>query len=299
MNRPGLLGAPLAGVAIAWIGLASASLLNSVTFLIMLVVLLILGRHLCEDAIEPAERALLRRAAEGLSISFRDPLLRTLLVLTIVAAGCLLPVTSLLLPLHAREHRWPARTAGQIVGAQAFGAGLVAVTILLRNTSRRPGIALAAGLLLAGLATLSLSVAPTAITATASGLVVGIGLGVFGSHVGPLLLGSTPHAHLSRVQAVLMLAQALPLILTLNIAGSVADHLGAGIVIASCGAITALAGLTGPSGQVRADRARRRALPSERRPRRPGAAARRQGDRGGPTRSVRGTSGDSLARHRW
>jgi len=81
--------------------------------------------------------------------------------------------------------------------------------------------------------------------ASIAGMTVGVGLGLFGSHIGPLLLASTPQSHLARVQAVLALVQALPLIVTLNLAGVIADQTGAAFAIVGCGLLSLIAGLAG------------------------------------------------------
>lgn len=211
----------------------------------MLVLLITLRRRVRPKSPAASEGRLLGRAVAGLFLCWRDSLLRPLLLLTLAAATVLLPVTSILVPLLVRAHGWEALEAGQIVGAQALGAGFVVLVILWRNTSRRPGMASSAGLCRAGVATASMAVSSTALMASMAGLTVGLGSGLFGAHIGPLLLASTPQSHLARVQAVLALVQALPLILTLNLAGGIADRTGAASVIAGCGILTLIAGLAG------------------------------------------------------
>ena len=239
------LAPPLGGLTVAAVGLGAAALVNSATFVLMLVLLITLRARLRPQAPTASEERLLGRAVEGLVLCWRDSLLRPLLLLTLTAAAVLLPVTTILVPLLVRAHGWDALAAGQIVGAQALGAGLVVLAIVWRNTSRRPGMASSAGLCLAGVATASLALSATVLMASIAGMTVGVGLGLFGSHIGPLLLASTPLSHLARVQAVLALVQALPLIVTLNLAGVIADQTGAAFAIVRCGLLTLIAGLAG------------------------------------------------------
>ena len=239
------LAPPLAGLTVATVGLGAAALVNSATFVLMLVLLVALRARLRPQAPTASEGRLLGRAVEGLVLCWRDSLLRPLLLLTLTAAAVLLPVTSILVPLLVRAHGWDALAAGQIVGAQALGAGLVVLAIVWRNTSRRPGMASAAGLCLAGVATASLAVSSTVLMSSIAGMTVGVGNGLFGAHLGPLFLASTPQSHLARVQAVLALVQALPLIVTLNLAGVIADQTGAAFAIVGCGLLTLIAGLAG------------------------------------------------------
>ncbi len=239
------LGPPLGGVIVTALGLGVAALVNAATFAIMLVLLVTLRRKMCTQTPPATGGGLLARAAEGLIVCWRDSLLRPLLLLTLVAAAVLLPVTSILVPLLVRAHGWNAVAAGQIVGAQALGSGLAVLVILWRNTSRSPGIASSAGLCLAGISTASLAATPTTLSASIAGFSAGVGIGIFGAHVGPLLLGAAPHSHLARVQAVLALVQALPLLVTLNLVGAIADRAGPTVVIASSGILTLIAGLAG------------------------------------------------------
>lgn len=239
------LAPPLAGLTVALVGLGAAALVNSATFVLILVLLVALRARLRPQTPTASEGRLLGRAVEGLVLCWRDSLLRPLLLLTLTAAAVLLPVTSILVPLLVRAHGWDALAAGQIVGAQALGAGLVVLAIVWRNTSRRPGMASSAGLCLAGVATARLAVSSTVLMASIAGMTVGVGNGLFGAHLGPLFLASTPQSHLARVQAVLALVQALPLIVTLNLAGVIADQTGAAFAIVGCGLLTLIAGLAG------------------------------------------------------
>ena len=241
----GTLGPPLGGVAIAVVGLGGVSVIDSASFGAMLVVLLLLKRRLPTELASTPESGLLSRAADGLRLSVRNATLRPLLLLVAVAAGCLLPVTSLLVPLMVREKGWDAAIAGQIVGGQALGVGLVVLLVLWRNTSGRPGVALALGLTLAGVATNVLAYATNPLAASSAALVIGIGIGIFGSHVAPLLLRVTPSSHLSRVQAVLILAQAAPLVVSLNVVGALTDALGSHKLIVASGVLTTGAGFAG------------------------------------------------------
>jgi hypothetical protein len=165
----------------------------------------------------------------------------------VVALG-VLPVTALLIPLLVRSRGWPVWTAGQMVGAQALGAGAVVAYVLLKNTSRRPGLALSAGVLVAGAAGCALAVTGSRVLAPAVCAIAGIGLGLFGTHVAPLVLAAAPGPYLSRIQAVLTLCQTLPLALGLSLDGLLAANLGiratllaAGVLVCATGVLAACA----------------------------------------------------------
>jgi hypothetical protein len=59
---------------------------------------------------------MLRESADGIRVAVRTPGLAALLLLVAGAAGFVIPVTSLLVPLITRQHHWSAATAGLIVG---------------------------------------------------------------------------------------------------------------------------------------------------------------------------------------
>ena len=144
-------------------------------------------------------------------------------------------------------------------------SAITVVSVMVRGKFRRPGTALCAGVVLAGAGTCGLGVAAGSRPAllVAAG-VIGVGLGLFGSHGAPMLLAATPKEYLSRVQAVATLSQTLPLIVGLNVGGllvSVAGIRGALLVM---GAVVCVVGVLAMlSGPVRhASITRRAALPS-------------------------------------
>jgi hypothetical protein len=93
---------------------------------------------------------------------------------------------------------------------------------------------------------------------------MGVGLGLFGSHVAPLLLAATPKEYLSRVQAVATLSQTLPLVVGLNLAGLIVSVAGIrGALLVMGGVVCVVGVLAVLSRPVRhASITRRAALPS-------------------------------------
>jgi hypothetical protein len=132
---------------------------------------------------------------------------------------------SLLLPVasFARATAGPgarllgAGTTGLVVGAVALGTAAVALAVLARGASSRPEIAGPAGLLLSAVAVAGLALPVPAAAAAVLGLTIGLGIGLFTVHIGPLNLDRTPASHVARVQAVLVLAHAVPLLLTVTV----------------------------------------------------------------------------------
>ncbi|GGX58977.1 hypothetical protein GCM10010358_11460 [Streptomyces minutiscleroticus] len=247
-------GGPLGGVLVGLAGLAGAALVNAVTFALVLTVLTAVRPRYGAPP-SPAASHLLKDAADGVRVAFSHPVLRPGLLLTGAAAGFLLPVLPLLLPLLARAEHWGAGTAGLVIGAQGVGMVAVTLAVVRRGPLGRPGLLAAGGLVVAGLGALGLGLAPGPAGATAAGLVVGIGNGVFSAHIAPLVLAETPESHLSRIQAVLVLVQSLALLLMNNVLGALAGFAGPVAAVVACAAVVTGIGLLGlASGPLRDNR---------------------------------------------
>ncbi|GAA2254186.1 hypothetical protein GCM10010145_22740 [Streptomyces ruber] len=247
-------GGPLGGVLVGLAGLAGAALVNAVTFALVLAVLIaVRPRHGAPPS--TGSSSLLKDASDGVRVAFSHPVLRPGLLLTGAAAGFLLPVLPLLLPLLARQQDWGAGAAGLVIGAQGVGMVAVTLAVVRRGPLGRPGLLSAAGLVVAGVGVLGVGAAPGVPVATAAGLVIGVGNGLFSAHMAPLVLGETPETHLSRIQAVLALVQALALLLMNNALGALADLASPTAAVAVCAAAITGIGLLGlASGPLRTTR---------------------------------------------
>jgi MFS family permease len=197
-------------------------------------------------------RGLRRRVASdagGWRVVCSDPLLRAALGLVAGAAAFLLPVAALLTPLLALDRGWDAGTGGALAGAIALGTVVVAVTVTATGTLPRPGVAAAAGLAVAASGVLALAATPAVRGSLVAAAVIGIGSGLFSTHVGPLVLAGSPATHLARVQSVLILAQSVPLLLTNNALGVLDDRFDTSVVLTVCSMLvlaTAVAGWLSP-----------------------------------------------------
>ncbi|MGA3537754.1 MFS transporter [Micromonosporaceae bacterium DT194] len=228
-------GASAGGLVVATAGLAAAAFMNAGTFVVMAAILIGLRpRSSATPTPPPAGGNALRRSADGLRVAWSDPLLRSTLGLIAMAAGFLLPVSGLLVPLLAQQRGWNAGTGGLLAGAVALGIVAVALTVTATGTFSRPGLAAAGGLALAAAAIVALAFLPGAVAAVAAAAVIGVGSGVFSTHVGPLILGGAPSTHVARVQSVLVLVQSLPLLITINALGALNDLFSTSVVLVAC-----------------------------------------------------------------
>ncbi|BCJ62408.1 MFS transporter [Micromonospora endophytica] len=249
-------GPAAGGLFLAGLGLAGVALANAATFAVLLAVLVALrpyaARAGSDGGPEPA-RSVGRAALDGLRVAAAHPVLRPTLLLVGVAAGFLLPVTGLLVPLLARERSWPPQVAGVVVAALALGTAGVAVLVLLRGALADPGRVAAVSLLVAAGGVAALAAAGSPVGAVVAGAVVGLGSGGFATHVGPLVLAATPATHLSRVQAVLVLVQNLPLVLTTNAFGVFVETTRTASVLYACAGVLATAALAALTPSRRQD----------------------------------------------
>lgn len=235
-------GAPLGGLLVALAGLTAAALFDAASFALMFAVLALLRPRAVAPVVKSEPGASLwRRSLDGLRVVAVDRTLRLSMLLVCAAAGLLLPVSSLLVPLLGRERGWSAGTTGLVVGAVALSTATVTLAVLARGASTRPGIAGPAGLLLSAAAVAGLALPVPAAAAAALGLGIGLGIGLFTAHIGPLIRDRAPASHVARVQAVLVLAHSVPLLATITLLGTAADVVGAPTVLATCGLALAAA----------------------------------------------------------
>jgi MFS family permease len=236
-------GTAVGGVLVNWSGLTSAAGFDALTFAVMIAVLLIL-----RGTTTPPSRVttgMFRSIADGVKMAFGRPLTRALLIMMTIAAGLLMPLDILLLPLLARDHHWNAATAGLLVASRSLGVGVIALRILAKGAFPRPGMVAAFGLLLAGVGLFGLSALNPVALVIIAGVVSGIGVGTFTGHVLPLLMNSVDREYQSRLQSVVVLCQSLALVVMNPVLGSLADLNAVGItgVCLGIGVASALIGL--------------------------------------------------------
>jgi MFS family permease len=236
-------GTAVGGLLVSWSGLTAAAGFDAITFGVMIVVLIVLRGTAAEQG--ALRTGMFRSIADGVKVAFGRPLTRALLVTMTIAAGLLMPMDTLLLPLLARDHGWDAKTAGLLIACRSLGVGVIALRILARGAFQRPGIVAAFGLLLAGLGIFGLSALDALPLTIAAAFVSGIGVGTFTGHVLPLLMNSVGRDYQSRLQSVVVLCQSLALVVMNPVLGTFVDLDGVGItgVCLGIGVASALIGL--------------------------------------------------------
>lgn len=265
-----MAAAPLGGVVVAAVSLPAVAWGDAAALAVSLGVLVAV-RELAAPAADAGAPGTAGRPGlalgDGLRVVARTPGLRRALALTGAGAALVLPVPSLLVPLLGRAEGWGAGTTGAVAGAVGVGA-VGAALLIARRRSPAPALtvpralgACAAGVLL--LAGAAATAAPAAATvAVAGALVLGVGQGVFVAKLAPLVLGTAPRTHLARVQALVGLAQIVPVMVTNTLLGALADRASpaAALIATALGLLACAAGArratpTGPAarGEARVD----------------------------------------------
>jgi hypothetical protein len=88
-----------------------------------------------------------------------------------------------------------------------------------------------------------IAIGTTALITSVGALIQGVGVGLFVSHMAPLVMAGTSRTHLARVQSMLSLVQTLPLLFSNNVVAILASHTGATVAALACAGGTAAAGL--------------------------------------------------------
>src|SRR5262249_43214638 len=120
-----MVGAPLAGVLIVWLGPTTLLLVDGATFLLSAAMIRLGVPPITRLEREPA--GYLRSLGEGLAFLWNDRLLRSVVAMVLVTNLLDTGLGQVLLPLYARDVAHDPRVFGLLVGA--VGAGAVAGTI--------------------------------------------------------------------------------------------------------------------------------------------------------------------------
>ena len=243
-----MIGAPVGGALVALAGFAAASAADSVSFAAVLAVLIAIRPRFATP--EAPRRSVLRESVDGIRVAFRTPGLGALLLLVGGVAGFVIPGTSLLVPLIARQHHWTAAVAGLIVGAQAAAGIVIAILVARRGSAPRPGLAAALGLAIVAAGEMLIGLASVKGVAITGAVAMGVGVATFTCNLAPVLMGTAPRSHLARVQALLVLAQSAALLIFNNVLGAVAHAASPARAMITCASVIsacALAALLVPA----------------------------------------------------
>ncbi|MEG8276042.1 MFS transporter [Streptomyces sp. AHA2] len=173
----------------------------------------------------------------------RHRVLRPLVIATALADLGFVGPMNLGLILLAEEKGWGSAGMGWVLAGFGAGAGAASLLLTLRGRVPRAGLVIAGGEIVGSLAIAGLAHTPSAPTATAVTLVVGLAAGLGGALRGALLQVTASPAHLGRVTSVATLTGFGIAPLTFPLVGAAVERWSTGPVFAVCAAICGLGAL--------------------------------------------------------
>ena len=193
-----LVGPPLAGLLIAAIGPTAVIWIDVVSFAISAALVFVLV-PVIRATVDGDVAHWFARVREGFAFLFRDPLLRTL-ILIIGAVNILMnPIFLVVLPVYANQATGSATDLGLLIGA--FGVGSVTSSITYGALAERVSRAavLRVGLFLTGMPVWVLATVPPVAVALPVMLAIGLSAGAIGPLILTVLGERTPEALRGRV----------------------------------------------------------------------------------------------------
>ncbi|MBB6120012.1 MFS transporter [Nocardiopsis algeriensis] len=238
-----LCGPPLGGAAITVLGLPSLYGAGAACYLVTVIVLCWVRSRARSASSTGPGRGLNRQVRQGVAVVFGTPLLRAVVLLTGAFAMFVIPFSPLVVPVVSAARGWDAVATGAAAGS--FGAGMACVTalVLWRGTASRAGAVAAWGMITAAAGIAATAAAPGPAALCLMSLVVGLGTGVFSTHAGPLFLLACPREVVGRAQAVVTLAQWLPLLWANPLIGLIAQARSVTFLLVVWGAGAGVAGM--------------------------------------------------------
>jgi MFS family permease len=117
-----MVGAPLAGVLIAWLGPTPLLFVDGATFLLSAVLLCVGVPRTRQENVEQVTGGYLERLRAGLAFLWHDRLLRAVVIMIVVTNMLDIGIHQVLLPVYARDVLHDARALGLLEGSFSTGA---------------------------------------------------------------------------------------------------------------------------------------------------------------------------------
>ncbi len=199
-----MVGPGVGGLLIATIGAGGALWATSLTFLVSVLLIAFLRTPgVGRPATHERPTGILRGSLEGLSFVWRDRVLRTLTVLTMVIVAIYLPIEGVILPVVFEEQGAAGRLGGTLMALSGGGvAGSLLYGAVAQRFSRRS--VLIGSLVGAAAAILAISLLPPYPLLVAAAALAGFFWGPFGPLLNLRMQTFTPPAMRGRVLGILI-----------------------------------------------------------------------------------------------
>ena len=201
-----VLGRPLGGALVALGGLGAAAVFLMSTYVISFgsVVRTKTGDQSHPDTTPDNSPG---KLFGGIAYVSQSKLMSQLVIVTGLAAGLILPIPTLLVPVWARQNSLGVSAVGWMAAVMAASAIGVALVVSNRGPRRRLGLTATIGIFIAGAGALAFATSSFGVVLAACA-VVGVGQGLFMTHAAPLVK-AVPAGQMGKVQAIITMAQTL------------------------------------------------------------------------------------------
>lgn len=251
----GLIGPAVAGVAVALVQTGPAFVVDAVSFAIAAVAIFLItgGRRVAPSAAETgeADHGILATISAGIHYAWRDPALRSLIMLTAAFNFAFTGALAVGLPFLA-EHSLGGGSATFGILLSGFGGGALLGAVAAGSIPRVPRLGtvtltIATGL---GVGLGLIGLAPNVPVGFGLLAAIGIGAGFINVHVVSWLQARTAEEMRGRVMSILMLGSVGLAPVSYAVAGIVVDLGAVTVMYVAAGAIVAAAALIGLASGV-------------------------------------------------
>jgi MFS family permease len=234
LNR--VLGPLIAGIVLATLSIGGCFLVLALLYGAGIVPLLLLR---LPPILKPARTATLRFILEGVGYCYRYPIVRGVLLVTVVMNACFFPYSQLLSVVARDVLRVGPVELGILASADGVGSLVGALLMLSSERFRRQGAVFVLGSASMCFCLLAFAASPVYLLSLLCLLLSGVGHAAFGTYQSTIILGEVGDALRARVMGVLTVAIGSSPIGMLFM-GAVAGAVGAPWALGSSGAIGAL-----------------------------------------------------------
>ena len=243
-----LIGPALAGLLVALVNTGPVFAFDAASFAFATVTLLFVlgGRRASRGAEDEQQAGLLGTIGAGFGYAWRDPAVRSLILLTAAFNFAFTGPLSVGIPFLA-EHRLGGGSATFGILLSAFGAGALIGAIGSGGISRVPrlGTVVLTIAVFLGVALALIGVAPSVPVALGLVAVLGLGAGFLNVHVTSWLQGRTAPEMRGRVMSMVMLGSVSLTPISFAVAGVIVDVGAVDLMFAVAGLIIIAASLSG------------------------------------------------------
>ncbi|HET6379881.1 MAG TPA: MFS transporter [candidate division Zixibacteria bacterium] len=242
----GLIGPALAGLVVAAVQTGPAFAIDSGSFAVAtLAILLVHGGRRAGGHADDEAQGLLASVGSGLTYTWRDPAVRSIIVLSAAFNFAFAGPVSVGLPYLADTRFSGPVDYGFMVSA--FGAGALAGAVVAGSLKRVPRLGLVTLLIAGGLGIgiALVGLAPNVAVASALGMLIGVGIGFINVRTIAWLQARTLPAMRGRVMSLIMLGGVGMVPFSLAISGVIIDLGAVTFVFAMAGGIIVAAVMAG------------------------------------------------------